>query len=116
MKNFGLSFFLFCFSTALFPVCKFSKELCFNTAMSIFCKDFSIVSAEFIFRNFIFMHFLSFLLSVVQVIDKYFFEFSQKDSVQKGIIICKYQTLRQRKKPAALFCGTVKLDNTQSLC
>ena len=57
-KSFGLIFLLLC-STFSY-VCKFSRELCFNTPMSIFWKDFGIVSAEFFFRNFIFMHFLSF--------------------------------------------------------
>ena len=110
MKNFGLNFFNTLLLCSTFSyVCKFSRELCFNTPMSIFCKGFSIVYIEFFFRNFIFMHFLSFSISVVQVIDKYF-EFSQKDSVQEGIIICKYPTLRQRKKLVALYCGTVKLD------
>ena len=88
---FKFLFVLFLYSTFSYA-CIFSRELSFNASMSIFCKDFSVVSPEFFFTNFIFMHFLSFLISVVQVIDKTF-EFSQKDSVQKGIIICKYLTL-----------------------
>ena len=45
------------------------------------------------------MHFLSFLISVVQVIDKTFFEFSQKDSVQKHIILSNIAVAKENGSP-----------------
>ena len=47
MKSFGLIFFFLLLCSTFSYVCKFSRELCFNTPMSIFWKDFGIVSAEF---------------------------------------------------------------------
>ena len=100
IKNLGLNLFLFCFSVALFPMFANFPESCVSTRQWVlFARILVLFQLRFFFRNFIFMHFFSFLIRVVQVIDKTFFEFSQKDSVQKHIILSNIAVAKENGSP-----------------